>query len=96
VYIYTQGDGWTAPQEPTAMTNLTFEFNTATYEFSHGRTPRGRGSWAFGTRRNPDVMNPRECFFSPGELTLAEAKKWVRQHVALMGVQGKVTLFVLP
>jgi hypothetical protein len=79
---------------PTAK--LKVEFDTAPFERSHGRSPRGRGSWAFGLTPNPDVCNSTECFFSPGGMTLAEARKWAREVVADIGATGHVTLFVLP
>ena len=47
--------------------------NTTDFEFSHGRKPRGRGSWAFffeRDRRNHDVQ---DAFWHHGSFT--EAKK---------------------
>ena len=38
------------------MTKITFEFDTSTYEKTHGKAPKGCGSWAFdwkGSRRDP-------------------------------------------
>jgi len=44
---------------------------TSNYRFSHGREPRGRGSWAFqfGT---PDA----EPVWCPGSVTYATARRW--------------------
>ena len=36
------------------MTKITFEFDTSAYERTHGKAPKGYGSWAFdwqGSRR---------------------------------------------
>jgi hypothetical protein len=36
------------------MTEITFEFDTSAYERTHGKAPKGYGSWAFdwqGSRR---------------------------------------------
>ena len=72
-------------------------FDTAAYEASHGKAPRGRGSWAFGTRRNADACNEDECWFSPGGMTLAEAKKWAKAEAARrFGAGAAGTLWVLP
>ena len=53
------------------------EFNTREYEFSHGRTPRGRGSWAFFFDRSMPVD---QAFWTPGSTTYAEAKKMARDE----------------
>lgn len=58
------------------------EFDTHAYSVAHGKAPKGRGGWAFGTRRNPDVTNTDQCWFAPGGLTLVEAKKWAKAEAA--------------
>lgn len=58
---------------------MAIEFDAGEYIATHGRAPRGYGSWAFSTKRNPDVTNPDECFWAPVG-TFAEAKRWMRQH----------------
>lgn len=38
------------------MTKITFEFDTSAYERTHGKAPKGYGSWAFdwqGSRCDP-------------------------------------------
>lgn len=53
---------------------MTATFHTAEYELSHGRKPRGRGSWAFY------VDGDELPVFSPS-MTYTDAKRWVRaQH----------------
>lgn len=59
-----------------------FTIDTKVYERSHGRKPRGRGSWAFtlhdlSTPRNDEVA----LVFAPNSLSYADAKKWARGHV---------------
>jgi hypothetical protein len=56
---------------------------TLPYELSHGRSPRGRGSWAFcpfHLRNANDYL--AHTVFSP-QMTFAEAKRWARQQPAL-------------
>lgn len=73
------------------------EFNTAPFVASHGKEPRGRGSWAFGTVRNPNVANQDICWFSPGGMTFGEAKKWAKREVARrFGPDASGELFVQP
>lgn len=58
-------------------------FETFPYEHSHGRSPRGRGSWAFcpfHLRNASDYID--HTIFSPS-MTFTEAKKWAREQVAL-------------
>jgi hypothetical protein len=59
---------------------MPFTFITDEYEFSHGRTPRGRGSWAFSIHRNPDVMG-NDILWSPS-MTYADAKRWAKAEAA--------------
>jgi hypothetical protein len=54
------------------------EFFNNEYMASHGTLPRGRGSWAFQLC----FVNSRDgkgaVHFSPGGLTLTEAKRWIK------------------
>ncbi|MTH62158.1 hypothetical protein [Paracoccus litorisediminis] len=52
------------------MTRPTFD--TRDYERSWGRTPRGRGSWAFATETDDWILSP--------SLTYTEAKRWAREQ----------------
>lgn len=36
--------------------NVQVVFETRSYEFAHGRTPRGYGSWAFDAGQGPEFM----------------------------------------
>lgn len=51
---------------------MTVEFVTRDYEFSHGRPPRGRGTWAFAFKHDGSLA---DAWWAPGELSYAEAKK---------------------
>lgn len=67
------------------------EFNDTQYRFSHGRTPRGRGSWAFEINGIDGIQ------FSPS-MTYAEAKRWMigqARELVPAGV-AVVTVEVLP
>lgn len=56
-------------------------FSTLVYEREHGRSPRGRGSWAFCPWAKQNAHDYLEhTVFSPGGMTLTEAKKWARLH----------------
>lgn len=58
-------------------------FETSTYQREHGRSPRGRGSWAFcpwGKRNSHDYLD--HTVFSPGGMTFTEAKRWARLHAS--------------
>lgn len=48
---------------------MTTEFHTRNYEFTHGRKPRGFGSWAFTFEDDETV------WWAPAPRTFAEAKK---------------------
>lgn len=74
----------------TATTRVTFD--TSPFVRSHFYAPRGRGSWAFSTESNPDVLGPT-MLWSPS-MTFGEAKSWARQQV--QGRGRRLTLFVQP
>lgn len=65
---------------------MTVEVNTRDFEFSHGRKPRGSGSWAFFFKRDDDVSN---AFWAQGSYT--EAKK---AAIAEAKRRGARTVFV--
>lgn len=70
---------------------MKIEFITDIWEFSHGKLPKGRGSWAFTPHRNCDACHP-DVFWTPGNTTYAEAKKLAQIHFA-----GKTEeLYVMP
>lgn len=50
-------------------------FSTREFFRSHGKEPRGRGSWAF------QVEDTTKVVFSPS-MTFSEAKAWMRKQVA--------------
>lgn len=61
------------------MTRITFD--TTPYELTHGRSPRGRGSWVFRPfhLRNADSL---EGMLMSPSMTLTEAKRWAKAEIA--------------
>jgi hypothetical protein len=62
------------------------EFNTTEYQFSHGKQPRGRGSWAFFFGPPSDPENFNNVFWTPGNTTYSEAKRMAREEARQRGV----------
>jgi hypothetical protein len=56
------------------VSKIAISFDTSEYRRSHGREPRGHGSWAFDLGRGPE--------FIPGSCTYGEAKKRIREIAA--------------
>ena len=60
---------------------IRIEFDTAPYECSHMKMPRGRGSWAFQFRLVRTFVAPGSwewengAIFTPGGMTYNEAKR---------------------
>ena len=69
---------------------MTFNFNTTEYRWSHGREPRGTGTWAFEVA--PKIGKPAERFWSYG--TYTAAKKAVAQYARERGCYPEIK--VLP
>ena len=57
------------------------EISTRQYEHSHGKKPRGTGSWAFAPMFMLD-----EHWWAPARLTYAAAAILARKHFAAQGV----------
>lgn len=71
----------------SSFTAKRIRFDTRQFVLSHGREPRGRGSWAFDSdRRGNDPV------FSPS-MTYQDAKKWAANHPVLKEFD---VLYVLP
>ena len=76
---------------------MRIEFSNDKYIASHGRAPRGYGSWAFSYRAECDLRASEPVFFH-GK-TLGDAKKAMREHIksiAPAGFKGWVEVLVLP
>lgn len=58
----------------------TVRFSHSDYLSSHGRPPRGEGSWVFQFNRGGT-----EPWWAPGVLTLTEAKKLARAEAVRRG-----------
>jgi hypothetical protein len=56
---------------------VSIEFITRDYVFSHGKPPRGRGTWAFAftAERAAHGLSGQDVWWTPGELTYGDAKK---------------------
>ena len=68
------------------------EFNTDQYVFSHGKEPRGRGSWAFSFNdRNAPI---EQVFFAPHSHTFRDACTAARQEAKRRG--NVHTIYVQP
>ena len=80
---------------------MTVRFDTSEFEFSHGRAPRGRGSWAFSLVRDPDVTKSLPAdktgvLFTPS-LTYGEAKMFARRFFRMqLCTSPAVTVYVQP
>lgn len=64
------------------------------FERSHGRKPRGTGSWAFEITfygGEPDSVHGHETtgpiFAQPGGITYGQAKKWIREDAKRRAAQ---------
>jgi hypothetical protein len=55
---------------------MQFEFNTRQFQFSHGRQPKGFGSWAFEVEGSKWGI-----LFTPHSMSFADAKKWIKGEV---------------
>lgn len=67
---------------------MTVEFNTTEFQFSHGRTPRGVGAWAFSFVRHPEMD---EMVWVNG--SFSEAKRVMRARAV---AEGRRVVFVQP
>jgi hypothetical protein len=71
---------------------LRLDFDDTAYVASHGRA-RGRGSWAFASEMWPRLS---DVTFTPGGMTLTEARRWFRNHLVAQGVTGHHTAYLQP
>lgn len=70
---------------------MSVRFNDRPFRASHGRSPSGRGTWAFGFGEDPaDVAL---AWFAPSGLTYTQAKAAAKAEAARRGFDG--TLFTL-
>jgi hypothetical protein len=75
---------------------MAIDFDTRSFRTSHGREPKGYGSWAFGTERSPDTQDRDKCWFTPGAMTYGNARKWAKAEAARrFGKGASGTLYVL-
>lgn len=72
----------------TTISKSQVTVDTSEYRFSHGREPKGRGSWAFSEKRNP---NYKEVKWYDG--TYVQAR---RQAVTEAAANGITRIFAQP
>ena len=73
---------------------MKIEFRNDEYIKSHGKAPKGYGSWAFAASRNPD---PLDLKFFHG--TLTQAKAQAKEHykkIAEQNGESWMILYVMP
>lgn len=68
---------------------MSVRFDTTAYQATYGRTPRGRGSWAFAFDRARD-----HYFFVNGQMTFGQAKRAASQTAARTVGPGVCVLYV--
>jgi hypothetical protein len=76
-------------RNPARVEQVAVHFTTRPFELSHGRLPRGTGSWAFASYEGGRESGEPVFFFG----TLTEAKRQARKHFAARGI---VDVAVLP
>lgn len=59
---------------------------TTPYELWHGRSPRGRGVWAFCPFSKRNAEDRQDWIVASPPMTFTEAKKWVAAQDAFQGV----------
>ena len=59
---------------------MTATINTALYEMTHGKSPRGHGRWAFLFGYAGDARASVDPVFCPREMLYSEAVKWARKE----------------
>jgi hypothetical protein len=75
---------------------MAIQFNDAEYYYSHGKLPRGTGSWAFADNREGN-----KPVFVPYAMTLSKARAWMKSYLKknYKDVDYKnidVTVYILP
>ncbi len=65
---------------------------TATYEWVHGKSPKGRGQWAFQFYAVAKDNFADRMEFAPSNLTYAAAKSWAKAYAKQIGAEGIAVL----
>lgn len=73
--------------------SVKIDFDTNKYQASHGKPPKGRGSWIFAEKGGRGSSNE---IVAPGSMTYLEAKKWLKKKLSDEGVTGSFTVYVMP
>jgi hypothetical protein len=69
------------------MSKPTVYFSTRPFVRSHGREPRGYGTWAFAFNRGEPVFAPTS--------TYGEAEMWARNHALAMVPPGTAAKYAV-
>lgn len=67
--------------------------DTTEFEASHGRKPRGYGSWGFSFKRNPEDS---EIIWAQGAFTEAKSAAFTIARYRFPGALARQDLYVLP
>lgn len=62
---------------------MTIHFDITDYFRAHGKSPRGRGMWAFAILTGVDTW---ETVFAPSGMTFTDAGKWVKNYIKESGM----------
>jgi hypothetical protein len=73
----------------TTLKTIAVSFSDRSYQLSHMRAPRGRGSWAFLISGSELPM-----IWSPSSMTYTEAKAWAKTKVHDMQRTGAISACV--
>lgn len=72
---------------------MAIRFDSSRFVRSHGKEPKGSGTWAF--EREASHGMAAETFFAPSWMTFAEARSWAKKRVRAEGFQD-ATVYVMP
>lgn len=78
----------------TNTTSLRIRFDASEFRRAHGKAPRGRATWAFSLRRQPDPLTDEIQFSST--MPISEARKWIVARLGAMGIEGEHVVYILP
>ncbi len=81
----------TTNSKKVALSQITV--STSKYEIEYGKTPKGRGSWAFSSGNLDGYRDVTKAWFSPCCTTYKEAVKLAKLEAQ---AKGATIIYVLP
>ena len=72
------------------MSASMIKITTTAYEFSHGRSPKGFGIWAFAA--DVRTSDASDIIWTPAMMSYANAKKYAQKVAAERGLASLVVL----